>query len=210
MSDFVRLWKIKRRSSSCAEGCTDFLNLLVALTLCLHEETQACGVIRLLKGGRPVKMGLYCCHSSKRAIFYLKSITRTWSCQSSLLFVVHSTSLSPLQSCNYSMVNSFPEPIISCTVSFLFCSRYNRGAELLSIYRNIHFHDGNTVEKLLYLQWTENKNVRQWELFGWNSPDSVWHVKVLTSAALIVNSSVFYTHIGRFKPQHFYLKQRSL
>lgn len=86
------------------------------------------------KGSVPVQMGLYCCHCSKPAIFHLKSTTRTWSCKSTLLFVVHSTSLSPLQSCNYCMVNSFPEPIISCTVSFLFCACDNRGAELLSIY----------------------------------------------------------------------------
>lgn len=47
-------------------------------------------------------------------------------CESSLLLVAHSTSLSPLQSRNYCTVNSFPESIISCTVSLLFCSHYRR------------------------------------------------------------------------------------
>lgn len=44
-------------------------------------------------------------------------------CESSLLLVAHSTSLSPLQSRNYCTVNSFPESIISCAVSLLFCCR---------------------------------------------------------------------------------------
>lgn len=47
-------------------------------------------------------------------------------CESSLLLVAHSTSLSPSQSRNYCTVNSFPESIISCTVSLLFCSRCRR------------------------------------------------------------------------------------
>lgn len=44
-------------------------------------------------------------------------------CESSLLLVAHSTSLSPLQSRNYCTVNSSPESIISCAVSLLFCCR---------------------------------------------------------------------------------------
>lgn len=44
-------------------------------------------------------------------------------CESSLLLVAYSTSLSPLQSRNYCTVNSFPESIISCAVSLLFCWR---------------------------------------------------------------------------------------
>lgn len=137
-------------------------------------------------------MRLNCCgNCCKWAIFYLKSTTRTWSCQSSLLFVAHSTSLSPLQSCNYSMVNSFPEPIISCTVSVLFCSCYNRGAQLLSIYWYQDFwrrHWG-TVLCLCHV-YTKNENGNQWEHWEWKSPDRRWHIEQLTSAALIVENRI--------------------
>lgn len=55
-------------------------------------------------------------------------------CESSLLLVAHSTSLSPLQSRNYCTVNSFPESIISCAVSLLFCRRRRAEAPLWIVY----------------------------------------------------------------------------
>lgn len=68
------------------------------------------------------------------------------SCESSLLLLAHSTSLSPLQSSNYCMVNRFQESIISSAISVLYCSCYREERLGYCEYIDIrHFHGGNTL-----------------------------------------------------------------
>lgn len=79
-------------------------------------------------------------------------------CESSLLLVAHSTSLSPARSCNYCMVKSFPEAIISCTVSLLLCSCST--AEQQSYCEHIdirHFHNGNSPDGLCHRRTKNEK-----------------------------------------------------
>lgn len=126
--------------------------------------------------------------AAKRAISYLKgtSGTRTLSVQS-FVCGAHSTSLSPLRSCNYCMVNSFPEPIISCAESVLFCLCSDGGARLFfGQYIDIRDFAGNAGEVAFVREWMSMRN---------SGEDVVVTYRTLSCSMLFTHDVIAFKHI---------------